>query len=188
MRRGAWRLSAWLGAIAMVATACVQQGVRPAATEVEADSADQVLFGMTTTVTVDGVKRSLVTAETAYVYQSRQEYDLKRLNVTFFDAMGAETSSVTALAGTYDMVRDAFVARGDVQWVSADRTKVLKTQRLFYDKNANRIHSDTAFTYQTAGEFVQGNSFESDIEFRNVTIAQPRGRQLKGGALLPGQR
>ncbi len=174
-------------AAALGLAGCVEQRVTPTATSALADSADMVMFAMERSVFQDGVRRALILADTAYTYQNTQIMEFRTLRVTFFDASGIQTSVLTAGAGTYRIQSEALDARKDVVVLSADG-KRLNSQHLLYDKAANQVSTDSAFTFQSATEFVQGSGFTSDPEFRNPVIRQARGRQRGQGMLLPGQR
>jgi len=188
-RRAAGRamIRAAMLALALGSAACVEERITPTATSALADSADMVMFAMERSVLQDGVRRALILADTAYTYQDTQIMEFRTLRVTFFDAAGIQTSVLTAGAGTYRIQSEALDARQNVVVLSADG-KRLSSQQLLYDKAANQVKTDSAFTYQSASEFVQGTGFVSDPEFRNPVIRQARGRQRGGGILLPGQR
>jgi LPS export ABC transporter protein LptC len=167
-------------------TACTDAGVRPTTMTQVADSADQVLFKMNTNITADGVRRSYVEAETAFVYQSRQTMDLRRVRMLFFDTQGNQKSTLTADRGIYGTFSNKLDARGHVVVTSTDGRK-LQTEHLIYDKLANLIKVDTAFVYDSPTEHSTGNGLDTDIEFKNVRVQQPKGFQKGKGMLLPGQ-
>lgn len=177
-----------LGALAVVgAGGCVEEGVTPTATAEVADSADMVMFAMEKGIFEDGVRRALILADTAWTYQGTQTMELGNLTVTFFDRTGQQTSVLTAAQGTYRIQSEALDARGRVLLVGAEGER-LSSPRLSYDKLANLIRTDTTFTYESPTQYLSGNSFVSDPEFKAPVVDQPRGRQRSGGLLLPGQR
>lgn len=173
-----------LAAAWLAAAGCAEQGMRPSTSLAVADSADQVLYRMSTRVVDEGLQRSYVVAETAYVYQARQVMDLRQLRMTFFDDQGRQTSVLTARQGLYTMTNQSLDARGDVV-VESTEGKKLETEHLIYDKGAMQVRSDTTFTYTSPAEILTGAGFTSDLEFRNVVIDRPRGRQRTGGVTLP---
>jgi LPS export ABC transporter protein LptC len=192
------RLAAVAAATAVVALACTDPGVRPTTTGViqSADTADEVLMGMSHYITDNGVRRSLVEADTAYIYDASQTAELRKAKVTFFDAAGKETSTITADEGTY-LIRDGTMhARGNVVATTPDG-RHLNTEVLDYEPRTNAISSDRPFVYTNASERLEGNGFRSDPDFKNVVAQQPRGGQkaprpgkpdsTHGGILLPGQ-
>jgi LPS export ABC transporter protein LptC len=167
-------------------TACTDTGVRPTTVTQVADSADQVLFKMNTNITADGIRRSYVEAETAFVYQSRQTMDLHHVKMRFFDAQGNPKSTLTADRGIYGTYSNKLDARGHVVVTSTDGKK-LQTEHLIYDKLANQIKVDTAFVYDSPTEHSTGMGLDTVTEFKNVRVQQPKGFQRGKGMLLPGQ-
>ncbi len=181
------RLSA-LFALATIAAlaACTASGVRPTTVTQTADSADQVLFKMSTRITESGVLRSFVDADTAYVYQRTQSMDLRRFAVRLFDEQGNHKSTLTANAGIYLMSTRRLDARGNVMVVSTDGRR-LRTEHLVYDPAANQISSDTTFIFDGPDGHLTAKGFTSDVGFNNVTTKQPHGFEKGKGFLLPGQ-
>lgn len=192
MRSGNNR-SLFAALLSLAGLACTDPGARPTITLQSADTADQVLEGMQHYITENGVRRSLVEADTAYIYESTQTADLRQLTVTFFDDHGTQTSVITADGGTYLMRDRSMKARGNVVATTPDGRR-LTSEMLDYDNKTNSISSELPFTYDRADEHLVGNGFHSDPDFKNVVTQQPRGGQRTGkpgkpggGILLPGQ-
>ena len=167
-------------------TACEESGARPTTTIEAPDSADQVLEGFSHYVTNDGIRRSRVEADTAYFYEGTQVTNLTNLKVTFYDLKGAESSTLTAKRGVYRWQDGSMEANDNVVVVSPDGRR-LATERLRYDNASNQISTDRHFTFDRADEHLEGNSFRSDPDFRNVVTDRPRG-VAGDGMLLPGQQ
>jgi len=168
--------------------ACADRGVAPVQSAAIADSADQILEQMTTAIVGDGVRKSLVYADTAYIYSDRQVASMRNLRATFFDEQGNATAVLTSKRGEYYMARGTLEAMDSVLVVSTDGTnRRLRSQHLIFDRDQNQIRSDSAFTYESPTETLSGNSFVSDPGFKNVVTRQPRGRQRGQGMVLPGQ-
>ena len=51
----------------------------------------------------------------------------------------------------------------------------LKTEALKYDNATNTISTNVHFTFDRGGEHLEGNSFSSDPDFKNVVTDRPRG-------------
>ncbi len=190
MRTGwpAWRW-ALLAAVAVAAPGCQEKGVTPPVTQTAADSADQILFGLMHYVTEDGVKRSLVEADTAYLFDQTQTAELKKVKVTFYTENGAVSSVLTANEGTYFQQAGGMTARGNVVGTSPDG-RTLRTSELRYDANSKKVSTDKAFTFLRNGNQLQGDGFTSDVDFSSIVVDRPRGLESgRGGAsgLLPGQ-
>lgn len=170
--------------------ACKDDAIRPPLTVTAADSADQVLEGMEHIITSDGVKRTRVIADTAYLYEATQLARLKVVKTTFYDLNGFETSTVSSDSGLYQMRDGSMSAWGNVVATTPDGRR-LKSAELKYDATRHQISSEKPFVYDRADQHLEGNGFTSDPDFRNVVTKQPRGGQRPGasggGAVLPGQ-
>jgi LPS export ABC transporter protein LptC len=178
----------WTAIVALVVTAlagCEESGAKPTTTMQASDSADQVLEGFSHYVTSEGVRRSRVEADTAYFYESTQITDLRRIKVIFYDLKGQESSTLTAQRGTYHWQDGSMEANGHVVVVTPDQRK-LQTARMRYDNATNSISTDQHFTFDRGTEHLEGNSFKSDPDFKNVVTDRPRG-VAGDGVLLPGQ-
>lgn len=167
------------------ATGCEETGARPTTTLQAVDSADQVLEGFSHYVTNQGIRRSRVEADTAFFYESSQITELRNIKVTFYDLKGEESSTLTAQRGTYRWQNGSMEAGGNVVVVSPDGRR-LRTEALRYDNAGNTISTDQQFTFDRGTEHLEGNSFTSDPDFRNVVTDRPRG-VAGDGLLLPGQ-
>jgi LPS export ABC transporter protein LptC len=167
-------------------TACEDTGVRPTTTVQATDSADQVLEGFSHYVTNDGVRRSRVEADTAFYYEPTQITELHKVKVVFFDIKGEEGSTLTAQRGTYRWQDGSMEATGNVRVVSPDGRR-LSTESLRYDNATNQIMTDKQFSFDKGEEHLEGNSFRSDPDFKNVVTDRPRGVSGEG-LLLPGQQ
>ena len=165
---------------------CTREGVRPTASTEAADSADQVQFKMSTKITNDGVLRSYVEADTAYVYQRTQTVEMHRFTARFLDENGNLKSTMTGDLGIYQTFSNKLDATGHVMVITTDGRK-LQTAHLVYDKTANQVESDTAFVYDSKTEHITGSGFTSDIDFKNLKIDKPKGYQRGRGLLLPGR-
>lgn len=173
--------------------ACREDAVRPPLTASAADSADQVLEGMEHFITNDGVRRTRVLADTAYLYEATQLARLKQVRVTFYDATGNETSTVVGDSGLYQTRDGSMSAWGHVVATTPDK-RVLKSEELKYDSRRQKISSDKPFVYDRPGERMTGDAFTSDPDFKNIQAVRPKGGQTgapgdssSGGFLLPGQ-
>lgn len=172
--------------IGLVAACNNDTGVQPRRTA-GADSADQVYSGMQTTINRNGVRESVVYADSAWMYQARQVFDLKGMKVTMYDSSGAIISTITADKGIYHTRAQSLDARGHVVATNSGG-KVLKTEHLIYDKEKNEVSSDSAFTSTAPEGNIAGTSFVSDPGFKHVTIDRMKFKQKGKGVALPGQR
>ncbi len=157
---------------------------QPVVTVAAADSADQVVYGLDHRVTVDGLLRAIVEADTAYFYQNTQTADLIGVHVIFHSPQGAETSSLTAIEGTYEWRTGDMEARGDVVAVTPDGRR-LTTSALSYGRRRDQIVSPEPFVFTAPGRHLEGEGFTSDPDFRNVVTTRPRRGTLGEVELRP---
>lgn len=184
----------WRGAVLLAAlpscllAACGDNALRANTSIAQADSADQVLDSVYHVVTKNGMRQSIVEADTAYYYEATKTFELKRLRVTFFNSIGAQTSTLTAREGTYQVSLGQMEGRGEVVVRSTDG-RTLHTDLLRYDQGLNQLSTDRPFTFTGPTANGSGVGFVSDPDFRNVTGSQGRGTENQGAGKFvpPGQ-
>jgi LPS export ABC transporter protein LptC len=151
----------------------------PATTVAAADTADQVFFGLEHNLTVEGVLRARLEADTAHFFQGSQRADLETVRVVFYSPQGQETSRLTSKAGTYDWRSGNMEARGNVVAVTPDGRR-LRTSVLEYDRGADRLSGPGSFVFDAPDRHLEGESFEADPDFRNVVTTRPRRGRVGG--------
>jgi len=171
-----------VAALAAVALACAGADTPPT-TVAAADTADQVFFGLQHNLTLDGVLRARLEADTAHFFQASQRAELQRLRVVFYSPQGQQTSRLTSEAGTYDWRTGNMQARGTVVAVTPDGRR-LRTSVLEYDRTRDRLSGPASFVFDAPDRHLEGESFEADPDFRNVVTTRPR-RGRVGGRGVP---
>lgn len=141
-----------------------------------ADSADQVLFGITYYVTDSGMLRGRLQADTAYFFDNNTRIELRGVRTTFYTNTGAQNAVLTSREGTSNSGRSNVEARKDVVVVSEDGRR-LTTQQLRYNQMTNQISSDSAFVLtEPSGRRLEGIGFISDPNLNNIRVLhQPAG-------------
>src|SRR5215831_12671939 len=178
-------LTVVLDGLLLTSFAC-SNGAKPTATITAADTADQVLIAMTHYVTNDGVVRARVRSDTAYFYQNTQSVEMRgNIHITFYDADGHETSTMSATQGTYHWATGDMEGRGGVTVVGAGDGRTLRSEVMRYKQATNQVSSDQPFDFVGPGRHITGQGFTSDPDFRNVTAVKPIG--TGGHITLPNQ-
>ncbi|MGH7718152.1 MAG: LPS export ABC transporter periplasmic protein LptC [Gemmatimonadaceae bacterium] len=174
-----------LGAAVLALVACGEGAEPPvAAPNPLADSADQVMFGIRWNMTTNGVLRARLLADTAYFFDDNARMELRDVHMTFFDAIGQQTSVLTSREGTYNTRLSTAEARGDVVMVGEEGRR-LTTEQMRYNQSQNLVSSDSAFVFTGPNQRLEGIGFVSDPEMSNVRIlGQPSGGTT---FTLPGQ-
>jgi LPS export ABC transporter protein LptC len=165
-------------------TLTCRDGSRPTATTTLADTADQVLIGMSHYVTVTGVQRARVRADTAYFFSPTQRAEMRSVHITFYKLDGAESSTLTSREGTYNWRNGDMEARGNVSVVTTDG-RTLRTEQLRYSEAKHEVTSDVPFVFDGPNRHVEGEGFTSDPDFKDVVARHPKG--TGGQFTLPNQ-
>ena len=173
---GASRRLLFTAALGLVA-ACDPALNTPVATaELLEMEADNVIFGMVSFLTSQGVREGRIEADTAYMFADSATAHLRQMSIVFYDVDGRERATVAGTSGVWNWDTDQMVARGDVVLtVHGDESRI-ESAEIHYDPVRDRIWSDSA-TVQTLedGAVTSGSSFESDMSFENILIRDPRG-------------
>ena len=173
MRRG------WIVALGMVAVAAAcSNGTEPKVTSANplADSADQVMFGVSTMITDQGLLRAKLQADTAYFFDGSTRIEARNEKTTFYTTTGVQNAVLTSQEGTYNSARGTMQARKNVLVVSTDN-KRLETSQLDYNQQTNLISSDSAFVLTQPSGVMRGIGFTSDPNMTNLHVK----RVITGG-------
>src|SRR6185312_5076152 len=173
MRRG------WIVALGIVAVAAAcSNGTEPKVTASNplADSADQVMFGVSTMITDQGLLRAKLQADTAYFFDGSTRIEARNEKTTFYTATGVENAVLTSQEGTYNSARGTMQARKNVVVVTTDN-KRLETPLLDYNQQTNLISSDSAFVLTQPTGIMRGIGFTSDPNMTNLHVK----RVITGG-------
>ena len=157
-------------------TACQEEQATPVASDFMQGMDAPVVFGMTSFITVDGVREGRVEADTAFTYPDSAKVDLRGMTVWFYDESGQERATVAGRTGEWYQDSNYMVSRGDVVLrVHTDSSRI-ESSEIHYDPDTDRIWSDSATVRTLAdGTVTRGSAFESDIEFTNVRVLDIRG-------------
>jgi LPS export ABC transporter protein LptC len=159
-----------LVAAAAVVAAC-DSGTEPrvTATNPLADSADQVMFGISTMITSQGVLRAKLQGDTAYFFDGSTRVEVRNERTTFYTATGQQNAVLTSKEGTYHMTRGQMEARKNVVVVTTDGRR-LETEQLKYNQQTNRVSSDSAFVLTEPTRQLRGIGFVSDPDLTNLQV------------------
>jgi len=142
--------------------------------------ADGVIYGMSSVITVEGVREGMVRADTAYFYEDSANVELRQLSLTVYTEEGRERALVIAERGWLNLDTNEMVARGNAVLTVRPDNRIIESAELHYDPNEDRIWSDSATVQRYEGTVSEGSSFESNLDFTNVLI---RNMRTRGGAV-----
>jgi len=171
------RTAALLGLALLALAGCTPSASGPVAgEEYTSMPADRVIDGIEHIMTAAGVRRAMLFADTAYMFDDSLHAELQGVRVTFFDDAGADNAELTSLTGTLDGRTEAMTARGNVVLRLYEGNRIIETEELHFDPERDRIWSDSATTLRQDGSVMHGDGFRSDSRLRNIEIVNPRGR------------
>ncbi len=148
------------------------------ATEVEFP--DQVIWEGKIEIVERGDLQSVVNAGRISLFHKRKVTLLDSgVVVDFYSKAGRHTSRLTADSARVDDMQDLFVAQGNVV-VASDSGATLRTERLFWDRARQKIHSDTLVVLTTEYDSLRGYKFESNADLTTWQLQQPVGQTFRG--------
>lgn len=109
------------------------------------------------------------------MYNDSSLIQVHGMHVVFYDTDGRQKATVTSDRGELDRKSERMIARGNVVLVVAADGRKIESAELHYDPDLNRLWSDSATVMYNGADTTKGSSFQSDLEFKNVEIKNPRG-------------
>lgn len=171
-----------VAAIAVLA-ACEKTQPPPVAAGASlADSADQVFLGASFVLTTAGVKRGVLTADTAFVLDDQTRIDLRKAHVNFTTELGAPEGTMDAQRGVYSTRTQILEGWGDVLVKLVDG-RMLKSPHVTYNQVTHQISSDTTYTIARGADTQYGTGFTANQTFTRFTCMRNCGGN--GSVLLP---
>ena len=152
---------------------CQQSSTTPSATaNTDSLPAQQMLYGLHHVVTKDGIRSSVLDADTAYMHEGAETLFLSGVRLSFFAADGTESGTLTSRKGEYDPTGGLFVAREDVVLVTrgANGERRIETDELSYQVKSDELWSNQPFVMTENGRTTRGASFKSNGRFSNFSI------------------
>ncbi|HET7632023.1 MAG TPA: LPS export ABC transporter periplasmic protein LptC [Gemmatimonadaceae bacterium] len=174
------RLAVLAGAILAVA-ACTRSDEPPTARfPTAADSAEQVLYDVSTVLNNFGVARGTLSADTLYIFNDQTLFDLRKVTVAFRDSVGAPSGTMKADSGLYNTRTQVLQGWGHVV-ITTTRGERLESPQLRFNQLSNQVSSDTSFVLTTAdGTVKRGIGFTADPGLNRIHIL----RAARGSAIV----
>jgi LPS export ABC transporter protein LptC len=147
-----------------------------ASDEAQSQRADQVMYGVKQYISSEGIRRGLLNADTAFVFEDSGRVDIRKVQLQLFNESGSQAASLTSRAGSLDTRSQGMIARGGVVLKTQDGKRI-ETEELHYDPNSHRVWSTvTTRMIENNGSPLTGDGFSADDHMRNIQITRPRGR------------
>ena len=154
-------LSIVAGCALAAAAACNETKGPPVSPKSDADTAEQVGFGVRTLLTANGVQKGELQADTMYVYNDQTKFDFRNARVKFNTETGAPNGTMRADRGLYDTRTQILEGFGNVVVTTLDGKK-LTSPHLKFNQLANEVTSDTTFALKAGDREQRGIGFTAD--------------------------
>jgi LPS export ABC transporter protein LptC len=168
---------------ALLAFCCACSGPEQTDAGTEAEQLDlpeQVIVKSETYLTESGRRTSVITSDTAKVYQGRDITLLYRVELNFYDSSGASILTLTADSGRVTKNSSVFEATGDVR-VRTEDGKRLETDSLRWDATTGKVTTEGYVEAYRGEDKISGWGLETDQSLENVIIK----RNSKGSFAQP---
>jgi LPS export ABC transporter protein LptC len=140
--------------------------------------ASSVIMGLEQRMTSDGVRRALLRADTAFIFEDSSVTHLRVVHLDMFSDDGRLTTTVTSETAEYNQSTQKTVARGNVVLVMPEAGRTIWTEELHYDPQQKRVWSDVPVRMVEAGREFRGQRFTADDQFNNINIPGGAGSGL----------
>lgn len=157
----------------LIVSACGEDGAATGgAPSVFSGGADQVMFGVQHYMTLDGIRRGELVADTAYTYEDASIVDFRQLQVNFFDNAGQDRGTLTAESGKYDPESGDMTVYGDVVLNGRMRGSAqarLETDSLAFKASSSQLTTDASWTLtHEDGTVERGVGLVTDPALENI--------------------
>jgi len=133
------------------------------------DSADRIMHNADMEFTEEGLVTAKLFAEKLLFFDDKHiiwGFDIK---VDFYDKDGKQAGILTADSGWVQNETRNVTVYGRVYVTSEDGTR-LWADSLSYNHDVGRIKTETSVQIERGGEYISGNSFDSDLDFEDMRI------------------
>jgi LPS export ABC transporter protein LptC len=144
-----------------------------------ADSAEQVVFDLTSLLTDKGIERGTLKADTAFVFNDQNLFDLRNVHVDFNTTTGEPNGTMRSDSGRYNRRTEVLEGWGHVVIVTTDGRR-LETPQIRYDQIRNMVSSDTSFVLTQGTKKSTGIGFTADPDLNTVHVL----RHAAGSAVI----
>ncbi len=147
------------------ASACTEGDDQPGAVELDTIVADQVLFGVSQNIGVEGVREAMLQADSLFMWEDSTHVHIEGLHLTIFDTEGRQRATIDAERGQLSAGSNELIAKGDVVLVVAEENREIRSQELRFAPETDRIWTDSAFTMAVDGCQVSGTRLAANMNF-----------------------
>ena len=140
---------------------------------------DQEIWDGKIEITKNTQLQSVVQAGHIQMFEKQKLTRLDQgVQIDFYDKQGRHTSVLTSERARVEEKIDLFLAEDNVVVVS-DSGAVLRTERLYWDRNGQQIRSDTLVVLTTELDSLRGYDFEANEDLTSWKLKNPTGQTFR---------
>ena len=140
---------------------------------------DQVIWNGRIEVIEGGKLKSIIQAGKISTYEKRKITEMDSgVVVDFFNSRGIHSSQLTSRRARIEELTDLFMAQDSVVVLSDSGAK-LRSERLYWDRKARKIRSDTLVVMTTEYDSLRGFDFEANEDLTAWSLQQPTGQTFR---------
>ncbi len=173
--------ASWLGfgafLVAGLAACTSGSDEQSAPGELAEASADEVTFDVAHVVSVNGVRTARLQADSMLAWRDSTHVLLGGLQLSIFDPQGRDRATIVADSGRLFPRTDELEAMGSARLVVPAEGLEILSSELRFAPAEDRVWSRSPVVMRRQGCQVEGDGFEADMSFDDVTI---QGTQERG--------
>ena len=126
------------------------------------DSAEQVMYGVSSALASSGLRRGELTADTMFALDAATRFELRGIRSQFTDTLGRLRGVLTATEGVFWLGRSTLETRGNAVVVADSSGRRLEGKAIRYEAVPDQLASDSPFVATGRGRQLTGVGFTAD--------------------------
>ena len=171
---------ALVAAVVFALAACFTETEDGPTTELDAVAADEIAYGVSRRVTVEGVQEAVLYADSMYRWRDSTHASVIGLTLYVFDEQGRRRANITSDGGRVSTVGAELTARGNAVLRIPGTGQEIRTDVLNFAIEEDRVWSDVDVVMEEDGCVVEGDSFQADMSFDEIRIWGTRDGECVG--------
>lgn len=156
--------------VVLSAAACAPESEEGPATELDAITADEIVYGVSSRLTREGVQEALLMADSMFMWRDSSHHRVLGLTLIVFDEQGRRRANITADGGRLSRTDSELTATGNAVLRVSTTGQEIRTEELNFAPHEDRIWSDVPVQMLEDGCVFDGDRFQADMSFDAVKI------------------
>ncbi len=168
--------------IGLLAVACTNDSGDWATTQLQDVQADEIVYGVSISMTHDGVRKASLTADSMFSWRDSTHALVLGLSVVVYSDRGGRLAMIESERGRLRVTDDAgsLEAYGNAVLKIPDQDREIWTEELHVEPESERIWSDVPVVMRYGDCEIEGDRMQADMNFDDVRIWGTRDRDCPG--------